>query len=269
MLTLGTILQTVGIDPSEVLVIRHVYIKIHLDSGDAGIGPDSTSEEILEYTRHQSMNPRSFPVEPPRYWMVFIAEGNNRSRLWGIVENNGVEEYYEGRRKFDLKKSSLLQDLDERLVIEWRSPRAWRISGPKAATYSVLEIADAAPIPFPGFDELVLDYSQLQGVMREHRYAAWRTALASVLGVYLITDTSSGRQYVGKADGAERISQRWGAYAANGHGGNVELRSLNPLSFRYSLLRVFDPSTPSSKIDAAESHFKTALDTRRHGLNRN
>ncbi|WP_292885821.1 GIY-YIG nuclease family protein [Microbacterium sp.] len=105
--------------------------------------------------------------------------------------------------------------------------------------------------------------------MREHRYAAWRTALSSVVGIYLITDTSDGRHYVGKADGAESIRQRWSAYATNGHGGNVELRGLAASTFRFSLLRVFDPATPTREIDAAESHFKLALDTRRHGLKRN
>ncbi len=89
------------------------------------------------------------------------------------------------------------------------------------------------------------------------------------MGVYLITDTSDGRQYVGKADGAESIRQRWSAYATNGHGGNVELRSLDPSGFRFSLLRVSDPATPTRVIDEVESYYKFALDTRRHGLNRN
>ena len=90
-----------------------------------------------------------------------------------------------------------------------------------------------------------------------------------MIGIYLITDTSDGRQYVGKADGAETILQRWAAYATNGHGCNVELRNLNPATFRLSVLRVFDPATPIAEIDAAESHYKLALDSRRHGLNRN
>lgn len=141
--------------------------------------------------------------------------------------------------------------------------------GATAARYPVIGIADAEPIPFPGFDRLILDYPRLQAVMREHRYASWGTALSSVIGIYLITDTSGGRHYIGKADGAESIRQRWASYAANGHGGNVELRGLDPTSFRFSLLRVFDPTTPTQVIDAAESHFKIALDARRHGLNRN
>lgn len=132
-----------------------------------------------------------------------------------------------------------------------------------------MEIADAQPVPFPGFDRLVLDLPQLQAVMREHRYASWRTALSSMVGVYLIADTRDGRSYVGKVDGAESIWQRWSAYATNGHGGKVELWNVDPSGFRFSLLRVFDPATPMSVINEAESHFKLALDSRKHWLNRN
>lgn len=153
-------------------------------------------------------------------------------------------------------------------MIGWRSPRTWWTRARTAASYPVVGIADAEPVPFPGFDRLILEYAQLHALMREHSCASWGTALASVVGVYLLTDTRDARQYVGKADGAERIRQRWSTYATNGHGGNVELRGLDPSSFRCSLLRVFDPSTPTQEIDAAESHFKIALDTRRHGLNR-
>lgn len=124
-------------------------------------------------------------------------------------------------------------------------------------------------MPFPGFDRLVLDHAQLQAVMREHRYASLRRALTSVVGVYLTTHTRDGRHYVGKADGAENIRQRWNAYATNGHGGNVELRGLDRSTFRFSLLRVFDPATPRHEIDAAGSHFKRALGSRKHELNRN
>lgn len=147
--------------------------------------------------------------------------------------------------------------------------RRLNLNATTAASYPVVGIADAEPIPFPGFDRLVLSHVQLQAMMREHRYASWRTALSSVVGIYLITDTRDGRHYVGKANGAESIRQRWNVYATNGHGGNVELRRRDPTSFRFSLLRVFDPSTPTRNIDAAESHFKDALDSRRHGLNRN
>lgn len=268
-LTLEPILRSAGIDPGQALVIRHAYVREHDDTGLSGIHADSTDDEILQYTREQSTDPRRFPTVPPRTWIVFIREGGDRARLWSVLENHGETLNDGSRRTFDLVESGLLSDLKNRLVIGWRSPRTWRLNGTTAAGYPVMEIADAQPVSFPGFDRLILDHAHLQAVMREHRYASWRTALSSVVGVYLITNTRNGRHYVGKADGAENIRQRWNAYATNGHGGNVELRGLDPTSFRFSLLRVFDPATPTSEIDAAESHFKNALDTRRHGLNRN
>ena len=267
-LTFEQILASGGIDPDETLVIRHAYVREHED-GIAGIHADSSDAEVMAYTRLQSSNSRIFPIQPPRTWVVFLPEGGDRARLWSVLVNNGEISNDGALRTFDLVQTEQLNDLSNRLVIGWRSPRTWRINATTAANYPVVEIADAEPVPFPGFDALVLDHAQLQAVMREHRYASWRTALASVIGVYLITDTVDGRHYVGKADGAESIRQRWNAYATNGHGNNVELRNRDPKSFRFSLLRVFDPSTPTRQIDAAESHFKNALDSRTHGMNRN
>ena len=268
-LTFETILRGSGIHPAETQAIRHVFVEYHEDSGESGLSIDSTDQEILDYTARQSADPRRFPLAPPRYWVVFMREGGTQARLWKVLENRGQVSANSVLRYFDLAPSGLLTDLERRLVIGWKSPRAWRLNGTTAGRYPVIGIADAEPIPFPGFDRLILDYAELQAVMSEQRFASWRTALASVMGIYAITDMRDGRQYVGKADGAQNICQRWSEYAVTGHGGNVELKSLTPSTFRFSLLRVFDPSTPASVVDAAESHFKEALGTRKYGLNRN
>lgn len=268
-LTLDSILRSARIDPAEVLVIRHAYVRESEGTRSRGIRADSTDEEILRYTSQQSANPRMFPAVPPPVWVVFVREDGSRARLWSVVTYRGESSNDGQVRIFDLAVSEHMADLRNRLVIGWKSPRTWWLNGTTAAGYPVMEIADAEPKPFPGFDRLILEYAQLQAVMTEHRYSSWRTALASVVGIYLITDVRDGRQYVGKADGTENIRQRWSAYATNGHGGNVELRGLDPSTFRFTLLRVFDPATPGREINAAESHFKLALGTRQHGLNRN
>ncbi|WP_448711928.1 hypothetical protein [Microbacterium profundi] len=59
-----------------------------------------------------------------------------------------------------------MADLRNRLVIGWKSPRTWRMSATTAAGYPVTGIADAEPVPFPGFDKLVLSHVELQAVKR-------------------------------------------------------------------------------------------------------
>lgn len=155
----------------------------------------------------RSAKPRIFPVEPPPIWVVFVSEGGDRAPLWSVVETRGEVSNNGGLRTVDLVVSEQMADLRNRLVIVWRSPRTWRLSGPAAARYP-MEIADAQPVPFPSLDRLFLVLPQLQAVMREHRYASWPTALSSVVGVCPITDTRDGRLHVGMAGGAESIRQR-------------------------------------------------------------
>jgi hypothetical protein len=91
-LTLGAILHSAGIDPADAQAIRHAYVREHEDTGSQGIHADSTDEEILQYTRRQWVDPRRFPLIPPRFWVVFVREGGDRARLWSVVENRGEVE---------------------------------------------------------------------------------------------------------------------------------------------------------------------------------
>lgn len=272
-LTLGHILAAAGVeDLSSVLIIRHTFKPDGL-SGPAGLTPAN----VLAYTRAQLAGAK-FPAAPPPLWLLFVADGGRRSRFLWAYENHGevVSERADRLRFFDLHPSSVLATLQNRLVVEWsKDPVNWAKSGTLASAFPVVEIADPAVVQFPGYDQVFIDYAHLQEVIADRRYADWRTALGAVQGIYLIADSETGRQYVGKADGSERILGRWTAYAANGHGGNVALREAvgndvdHARHFRFSILRVFGPSTPSAEVDAAESHFKRALLTREFGYNRN
>ena len=267
--SLGDALAKAGLPLAETMVIRHAYVKIHKD-GFPGINADSTFDQVLSYTSTQSRDTKVFKAKPARYWVIFLPDLGTRARLWAVVENVGEIPNDGPLREFDLRVlPEALSDLAGRLVIRWASPRAWWVNGTTGQNYPVIEVADAEPEPFPGFDHLVVGFDRLQAVISDPRYAAWRTALSSVIGVYLITDLGDGRQYVGKADGDETLLQRWTAYATNGHGGNVELKKRDRKDFQFSVLRVLDPSTAGADVNAVESHYKTALGTRTHGLNKN
>ncbi len=279
-LTLGHILAATGRDLGEVLVVRHTF-RVGTNDMHALSGPaDLTDSRVLAYTRRQGMV--KFPASPPPFWLVFIADGGLRSRFFGAFENRGeilgerVREASGPVRTFDLRPSVFLEALRQRLVIEWsKDPVNWAKPGVKAAAFAVAEIADPSEVPFPGFDQVLVDFATLIEAVEGSRYRAWQAALGSVQGIYLITDAVSGQQYVGKADGSERILGRWATYARTGHGGNVALARLLGVDpdrrhdFRFSILRVFGPSTPRADVDAAEEHFKRALMTRQFGFNRN
>ncbi len=272
-LTLGDILKAAGVeDLRSVLVIRHTY------NAEGLSGPsDLTPQRVLEYTRVQSVRGK-FPAVPPPLWLLFVADGGRSSRFLWAYENHGeLEAHREGDwRTFDLRPSGFMDSLRDRLVVEWsRDTVNWAKSAATAAAFPVMEIADPAVVPFPGYDRLFIDYGELQKVVEDRRYRDWRTALGAVQGIYLIADEKTGKLYVGKADGAERILGRWTAYARSGHGGNVALRAAvgldadHPQHFKFSILRVFGPNATTAEVDQAEAHYKRALLSRTHGYNRN
>jgi hypothetical protein len=272
-LSLGSLFQAAGLAPEDVQVIRHTLKPDGLKTRADAMGPS-----LLPYVREQGIRNSKLPTTPPRIWLNFLATTGRRARFLTAHENHGevLAERTDLRRYFDLRPSPVFAALEDRLVIEWTNdPVNWAKTGDLATSMTVVEIADPASVPFPGFDSLLVSYDELQAVISDDRYGQWQTALRSVQGIYLIADTSTGKLYVGKADGAERFLGRWSEYARNGHGGNVALRELAAADvrhrqhFQFSILQVFSTSAPAAQVDAAEAHFKRALLTRQFGMNLN
>ena len=148
--------------------------------------------------------------------------------------------------------------------------------------YANLEVQEILREPysgrlFPGFENIDLSFEELETLVRNSR-PDWRAALGSAKGVYLISDVTTGKRYVGSAYGQQGIWSRWSAYVATGHGGNIELRELarDPTleycrrSFRFALLEYRASPTPDDVILSRETFWKRVLFTRgEHGLNRN
>jgi len=101
----------------------------------------------------------------------------------------------------------------------------------------------------------------------------WRTALENQKGVYLITDVSNGKRYVGSAYGENMILGRWLSYVRTGHGGNVGLKDMTfehiKQNFRYSILDIYKSSTDDKVIINRESWWKEVLLSREYGYNKN
>ena len=123
---------------------------------------------------------------------------------------------------------------------------------------------------FPGYENIDLSWSDLARAIDKE---TWKAALANQKGVYLITDTSNGKMYVGSAYGENMILGRWKSYISSLHGGNVELKSIDEKhireNFRYSVLDIFKATTDDKLILKRETWWKTILKTREFGYNSN
>lgn len=187
----------------------------------------------------------------------------------------GKEVWYQ----YSTKEVNGLESLTGRAIVKFAKPfRACYLLGEKYINeLLVAELReDRMSInEFPGHKEALLSYDLLRTVVRKAD-PSWKSALSNVSGIYLITDTHTGKHYVGKASGGEGIWQRWIAYAKNGHGGNKELRDVLQSKgedyvkhFQYSILEVFGLDASKDYACARETHWKNALQSREFGYNIN
>ena len=123
---------------------------------------------------------------------------------------------------------------------------------------------------FPGYDNVNLSWNDLSRVLQKD---SWKTALQNQKGVYLITDTSNGKMYVGSAYGERMLLGRWEDYVKTGNGGNKELKELSfdhiKQYFRYSILDIFKSTIKDDLIISRETWWKEVLLTRDFGYNKN
>lgn len=126
---------------------------------------------------------------------------------------------------------------------------------------------------FPGYDRVNLSYAQLKNII-ERGKTDWISALENQKAVYLITDTNTGKLYVGKASAEEgMLLDRWKAYVKNGHGNNTELKRIVDTKgldyikkhFRYSILENYNAKVDDAIILKRESWWKEILQTRKFG----
>jgi len=125
---------------------------------------------------------------------------------------------------------------------------------------------------FPGFLKFLLPKRKLDLILGEE-IESWKSALSSVAGVYLITDTNTGRHYVGSAYGKDGIWGRWKTYSETGHGYDKILQELlknegasYANDFQFAILEIVDSSAKQEDVIDRETHWKNVLCSRKsHG----
>lgn len=131
-----------------------------------------------------------------------------------------------------------------------------------------LRVMKTAYIQFDQLKEIVDDMGM--GIYEDHY-----KALSQVKGVYLIIDTTDGRQYIGSAYGEKGIFGRWSEYVNTHHGGNAEFIKLlkkepeRYRKFRFTILKIFSEGATVKEVLDAEDLYKAKLGSTEFGLNDN
>ncbi|GAB3349720.1 hypothetical protein GCM10027566_06260 [Arachidicoccus ginsenosidivorans] len=117
---------------------------------------------------------------------------------------------------------------------------------------------------FPGYDKVNVSWKDLSRLLENKE---WKSVLENQKGIYLLSDTLTGKKYVGAAYGEARLLGRWRDYIKNGHGGNKKLKPFLfdyiKENFRFTILEIFKNSTNDDHVIERERWWMNVLQTRR------
>lgn len=250
---------------------------------------DENRERLLEHIswkRHSGSN-TSFRNISTKYCLQFIRlDKDQKWEQWlflGAYENCGVKSFADGHQMYDLKLMDRFSHFVERLIVEYK-----KIQGPKQAKIKIENI-ETIPVvfvlekkyiqvnkPFEGYDKISLSFKELKTIIKGNA-DNWRILLENINCVYAITDSLTGKVYIGSTYGYNGVWQRWSCYVdTNGHGGDVVLKDLIEKDTNYGNNFVFtviecffNRDGNASYILERETYWKQVFTTRIFGNNRN
>ena len=167
-----------------------------------------------------------------------------------------------------------------RLVVEWKN-LSQQFYYVKPEIINSIELKEILPLPylesgesFPGYEAVSKTYRELRNIITKQD---WCDALSNVYGVYVLTDESNGKQYVGSATGEQGVYGRWSTYLDDGYDkteendkdypnkGLKELVESDTIdyiknNFRYSILECFPKNEfGKGKAREREQYWKKVL----------
>lgn len=243
--------------------------------------------EWIEMNAYKTKQPNN-NLNRAKYLLAFAQYypyGPNYYIFGGMYKVEIIDENIENDIGYNLTLMDDYKEYIKRLIIKLERPIGWDIynkkyeSVQKSLNPEIYELAPSTKLgTFPGYNSVKLSHKDLQRIVNNDE-PSWKNALSNVKGIYVITDKSTGKLYIGSASGnAEGIWQRWSNYAdiKNLTGGNKffdELKGIDNQyiidNFSYSILEIFDMRTKQEDILNRENFWKDVLKTREFGMNRN
>lgn len=130
---------------------------------------------------------------------------------------------------------------------------------------------------FEGYDKVNLPFRKLDDILHGRIMPTYCEALKRITGIYCLTDTKTGKLYIGSASGELGVAQRWGNYLDTKHGGNKKLIALYKEkgekyfedNFTFTILEYFGLSYDTERIIEREQYWKKCFSTIKNGYNDN
>ena len=226
------------------------------------------------------------------YILSFLGVEGTEGEFLGCYKINGYEalrlekmplnfylksEALDGCVFWKMEITEILCDWINRLVIDWgKATLSWCQNGTteKEVLYVLPVVSE---IVFVSYDKVMLCFDSLKTIVSNSKqHSVWEKRLSSVAGIYLITDTKTGKHYIGSASSEQGgIWGRWSNYANTKHGGNKHLKELLAAdsdycsNFQFSILEVFPIKRDRHEVLEYEALYKQKLQTIKFGLNGN
>jgi len=206
---------------------------------------------------------------------VFIGESGTLARFIGVYKILSSKKKKDNKFYYDSAEMIGFEDLKERVIIDWGTAAIqWQ-----QWIKNIKEVVEIQPglhyQQFTDYFDFILDFQELEEIVN-NKYNDWKRMLSITKGIYLISDTETGKLYVGSAYGEDGIWGRWSKYVkTKGHGDNKELKKLvkadkdYAYKFRFSILMLLPKTITMDQAINKEKLFKRKLGTNAFGLNNN
>lgn len=269
MVLFNTLLKECGIDLSKTRLLRHA------DNGaQAGCSPvqlwRAGGGKLEQYQAIQK-RPRFDNVS----WLAsFVRSELGETIFIGTWRVCGVGRVDPGERDpvrgsdvggyylYNLVDDAALAEYCGRILIDWGGGAiSWMQNG--TTSKKIVEIRrEAVERPFPGFMLFCERLNALSALP-----VSWQTTLSAARGIYALTCTTCGQQYVRSACGERGFWGRWLNYMSDGHGGNEGMKRHQHSSYQVSILELAGSSASQEEIIKMEEEWKRKLLTVHFGLN--
>ena len=267
MITIQELLFNRGLDKSsKIKLVRHKDNRLDLYNLYRTNRP-----AFLEYQNSQVKD----VFNGVDYIVTFIGEGGLLSRFIGVYQVKDRKKIADDNFQYQLEEVKVhFDDLIERVIIRWENAISWH-----QWIKNEMEVIEIHPglhyKQFKDYSDFILNFDELKEIVSK-QYSDWKKMLSVTKGIYLISDTKTGKLYVGSAYGEDGIWGRWCRYVStNGHGDNKTLKELIAddstygNNFQFSILMLLPRTITADEAIKKERLFKNKLGTNAFGLNNN